>query len=159
MPLQNRVNPFGAILADLGPQATVRATAAQADDKFVIAGSRGSNALLARYEAGGAIDLTFGNDGVMWLDLGIDTGAVMTQGTQRTDTVDTRGGVEPINPGDELLTIRVRGWRSRTKGPMFSTKACKRANRLALLSFRVTECSARFPPFQLARFLHPIQPH
>src|SRR2546421_10116689 len=60
----------GAILGDLGPQATVRATAAQADDKFVIAGSRGSNALLARYEAGGAIDLTFGNNGVVWLDLG-----------------------------------------------------------------------------------------
>jgi hypothetical protein len=40
---------------------------------------------------------------------GINTGAVMTKGPQRTDAVDTRGWVEPINPGDELLPIRVCG--------------------------------------------------
>jgi hypothetical protein len=35
---------------------------------------------------------------------GIDTGAVMTKGPQRT-----RGGVEPIDPGEELLAIGVGG--------------------------------------------------
>jgi uncharacterized delta-60 repeat protein len=62
----------GGVLFDVGPEALASATAVQPDGKIVVAGRQGSNAFLARFNADGSRDATFGVDGVTKLNLGFN---------------------------------------------------------------------------------------
>jgi uncharacterized delta-60 repeat protein len=52
--------------------AVARALAIQPDGKIVIAGSAGSEFLLARYDANGSLDTSFGNGGIVTTSIGMD---------------------------------------------------------------------------------------
>src|SRR5688572_5947151 len=60
----------GGALVDLGPESVAGATAVQPDGKILVAGSQGSNAFLARFNADGSFDDSFATGGVAKLNLG-----------------------------------------------------------------------------------------
>ena len=62
----------GGVLFDVGPEAVANDTAVQPDGKILVAGRQGSNAFLARFNADGSRDATFGHDGVTKLNFGLN---------------------------------------------------------------------------------------
>jgi uncharacterized delta-60 repeat protein len=69
--LDNSFNGIGYITKDLsGNEDYANDVAVDDNGKILLAGKRGSYAAVARYHPDGTIDLTFGNSGSMYFDLG-----------------------------------------------------------------------------------------
>jgi uncharacterized delta-60 repeat protein len=124
--LDGRFGDGGVVITDLGSDDHARAVALAPGGKIVVAGSTtgGFHAAVARYDADGRLDPTFGGDGtVVSPDGRFDSasavavqpdGRIIVSGTSEGDTVVTRylpdGGLDPAF--GEGGVARVAGGRS-----------------------------------------------